>query len=108
MSDNRENENKTRKGAHPNSLANLKRGEGHGGRKKTPQEFKDLALNYSVPALQRVIDIMMSDDSDNKDVLKAAEMVMDRGVGKAIQALDVEVNKKMVIELKGAIKDWAK
>lgn len=57
------------------------------GRPKIPEEFKELAKRYSVPALRKVIEIMESPNSDYKDKLKASEIIMDRAWGKSTQAI---------------------
>lgn len=60
-----------------------------GGRPSIPQEFKDLALKYSVPALKKAIEIMQDDENKTADKLKAIELILDRGIGKPTQTLDV-------------------
>ena len=74
------------------------------GRPKIPQEFKDLAKEHSISALKKVIFIMESGVSDHKDQLRAAEIIMDRAWGKAVQDLTLgnpdsgpfEVNIKVI------------
>jgi hypothetical protein len=68
-----------------------------GGRPKLPEEFKELARTNSIIALQKAIDIMTNPNSDPKDVLKAADMIMDRGFGKATQAIEAKVEGNMVV-----------
>jgi hypothetical protein len=60
-----------------------------GGRPKVPEEFKEIAKKNSIPALHKVIEILQSPDSENKDKLRAAEIIMDRAWGKAKQELEV-------------------
>ena len=55
---------------------------------KIPQEFKDLAKKHSLSALKQVIEILEG-LSENKDKLRAAEMIMDRAWGKSQQSIDV-------------------
>lgn len=59
------------------------------GRPKIPDEFKELAKKYSVAALRKVIAIMEDGEADNRDQLRASEIVMDRAWGKSQQSIDV-------------------
>ena len=60
-----------------------------GGRKPIPQEFKELAEKYSVTALQKVIEIMQDESNKTADRLRAIEIVLDRGIGKPLQQMDI-------------------
>lgn len=66
-----------------------------GGRKPIPQAFKELAEKHSIPALQKAIEIMESDEADYKSVLKAIEIVLDRGIGKPTQPIDANINGQL-------------
>jgi hypothetical protein len=59
------------------------------GRPKIPEEFKELAKKYSVTALKKVIEIMENEEADNRDQLRASEIIMDRAWGKSTQSMDV-------------------
>jgi hypothetical protein len=60
-----------------------------GGRPKMPEEFRQLARENSIPALQVVVDILKNPKSANKDRLKAAEIILDRAWGKPIQGVEM-------------------
>ena len=62
------------------------------GRKPIPQEFKELAESYSIPALKKAIEIMNDIDAKNTDRLKAIEIILDRGIGKPLQQMDLTSN----------------
>ena len=81
-----------------------------GGRPKTPEEFKQLARENSLAALQKVIAIMHNDEAKLNDQLKAAEMVMDRAWGKPIQGMEVSgpEGNALTIKLEGALSEWSK
>lgn len=59
------------------------------GRKPIPQEFKELAEQYSLPALKKAIEIIQDDDTRTADKLRAIEIILDRGIGKPIQTVDI-------------------
>jgi hypothetical protein len=79
---------KEKRQVNPNSLANLKKG-GSPGRKPIPQEFKELAEKYSITALEKAIQIMQNVNEKTADRIKAIEIVLDRGIGKPLQQLDM-------------------
>jgi len=69
------------------------------GRKPEPQAFKELAVNNCVELLQIVIDIAKDPNASNKDRLRAVDMVLDRGLGKAVQQMDINGNAEYVIKV---------
>lgn len=60
-----------------------------GGRPKMPEEFRQLARENSIPALQVVVNILKNPASANKDRLKAAEIILDRAWGKPVQGVEM-------------------
>ena len=78
------------------------------GRPKVPQEFKDLAKEKSLDALNKIIEIMENPESDKKDVLRASEMIIDRAWGKATQQIEADVKGEIAITIEGEVKEWAK
>lgn len=82
---------------HPNTLANLKPWtKGHRpvspGRKPTPPDVKE-ALQAMLPqAVKRLGELLMSDNE--KIVIKAVEVVLDRNLGKAV-ATKIDVKADM-------------
>ena len=71
-----------------------------GGRPKMPEEFRQLARENSIPALQVVVDILKNPKSANKDKLKAAEIILDRAWGKPIQGVEMSGPGSGPIEVK--------
>jgi hypothetical protein len=61
------------------------------GRPKLAEEFRDLARQYSVPALKRVAEIVTDPTARNQDVIAAARLIVERGFGSPIQ--DISVSK---------------
>jgi hypothetical protein len=60
-----------------------------GGRGKDLQEFKTLVRERSTEALAAVLEILQSEKSENKDRLKAAELVLNYAYGKPKESLEV-------------------
>jgi hypothetical protein len=106
---NRKNSTKSRQ-TNPNSLANLIPGNPNGGRRAIPQEFKELAEKNSIPALEAAIAIMRNEDNKTADRLKAIEIVLERGIGKPLQSIDLESKNDSVIRIimDGDLESWAK
>ena len=58
-----------------------------GGRPKTPEPFKELVASKSVPALERVIDIMENPDSKPGDVFMCAKLILEYANGKPKESM---------------------
>lgn len=65
-----------------------------GGRPKTPAEFRQLAQEATTLALERVIDILKNPATKDRDVIAAAQEVMDRAYGKPSQQIEASVEDK--------------
>lgn len=64
------------------------------GRPKTPQEFKDIVKANTVDAIKKVLYLM--NNADKEDIqLKAAQEILDRGLGKATQVIDADIKGEM-------------
>lgn len=61
-----------------------------GGRPKMPEEFKELAKKYSLPALKVAISIMENPKEKASDRLRAVELIQDRAYGKPKQDVGIE------------------
>ena len=78
--------------------------KGHGkngaGRKKQPQEFRELLETNAPKALEAVIDIMNDPGASNRDRLTAASIVIERTYGKVPVAVDLhpEEDKHALID----------
>ena len=53
-----------------------------GGRPKTPEPFKELVQSKSIPALQKIIDIMEDPNSKPNDVYMCAKLILEYANGK--------------------------
>ena len=61
-----------------------------GGRKKIPDEIKEAFAKATPNAIRVLISILNNDDSKDADRLRAAETILDRHLGKAVQHVDME------------------
>ena len=52
------------------------------GRPKTPEPFKELVQSKSIPALQKIIDIMEDPNSKPNDVYMCAKLILEYANGK--------------------------
>lgn len=53
-----------------------------GGRPKVPEPFKELVQSKSVPALERIIEIMENPASKPRDVFMCAKLILEYANGK--------------------------
>lgn len=66
------------------------KGYGGGGRPKLPEELK-MAFRAAAPdALDVLIKILKDEGAKHGDRIKCAEIILDRGYGKPVQAVDLE------------------
>jgi len=80
-----------RRSRHPNSLANL---QGHSwkpgqsgnpdGKSKSLNDLMRLARSYAPEAIERLRAIMMDPATANRDVIQAATVILERGLGKPV------------------------
>lgn len=83
-------------------------GNAGGGRKPIPPDVKQMFVQLVPEAVQRLANIIKT-STDDKLVLDAAKVVLDRVYGKAPQALDIqsENNHKIEVTLTEQLKTWA-
>ena len=62
------------------------------GRPKLPEPFKELVLEKSIPALQRIIDIMEDKDSKPIDVYNCAKLILEYAYGKPKESMSLTHN----------------
>lgn len=65
-------------------------GSGKGGRPKLREEFKAFAQEKSLDALRMVYNILAGEETNNKDRLQAARLLMEYGYGRPAAELDRE------------------
>ena len=63
------------------------KGNTGGGRKQTPQEFKDSLLALTAEALQTIVSVMRDKEASPALRLRAAESILDRCFGKPCQMI---------------------
>ncbi|MCK9313517.1 MAG: DUF5681 domain-containing protein [Methanocorpusculum sp.] len=83
------------------------------GRPKTPEEFKELATDHCIDALLTVISIYQDPKTKTADRLRAAEIVMDRALGRPSQTnlleLDADVTTKAIeVVFSSDLEKWSK
>ena len=70
------------------------KGNGGGGRRATPESFKEALISVSREALEVVIGIMRNTEISPSLRLKAAESILDRTFGRPVQSqLVIEADK---------------
>lgn len=62
------------------------------GRPKIPEDIKKAFKEASKGACEVLTSIMLDPTAKDVDRIRAAEVILDRGWGKAVQAVDVETN----------------
>lgn len=78
------------------------------GRPKTPDEVKELFKASTMPAAKFLLGLINNPKASNKDRLKAAELIFDRTLGKAVQPIDQDLNAQVLFTLNDDLKDFAK
>lgn len=73
------------------------------GRPRLPDEFKSRAKTYADEALDRLAEIMRDVTAKHSDVIRACELLLERGYGKvtAIEE-DGEKRSEIVVRFEGA------
>lgn len=66
------------------------KGYGGGGRKALPEDLKEAFREVSWDALDVLKKILKDEDAKHSDRIKCAEIILDRGYGKPVQAVDLE------------------
>lgn len=62
----------------------------NGGRPKLPEELKQAFRAAAPDALDVLVNILKDEDAKHSDRIKCAEIILDRGYGKPVQAVDLE------------------
>ncbi len=83
--------------------------KGQSGNPKGPRVMHDgpynlpaLARTYTAQAIKRLGQILEDENAPPNVVLKAVEIVFDRGYGKPVQAVEVSTDHKPLVELTDA------
>lgn len=70
-----------------------------GGRPRVPEELRSAFQKFSSDALDVLVEIMSSPGAKDADRIRAAEVILDRGWGKAPQSVDLETGGTLRLEL---------
>jgi hypothetical protein len=54
------------------------------------ESIEELAMPHAERALQRILDVMDSPDSNSRDILLAATQILDRAYGRAVDRVQVQ------------------
>jgi hypothetical protein len=68
-----------------------------GGRKKIPDEIKEKLSKATPIAVQFWIDTMLDTEADLNMRIRCSENIVDRDLGKAVQAVNADVTAEMVV-----------
>ena len=70
----------------------FKKGNHSGGRKRLPEDLKEAFRAECQKALKTLVSILDSADASNRDKIRAAEIILDRGYGKPVQAVEMDAD----------------
>lgn len=70
-----------------------------GGRPKIAAEIKEMALCLCPEAIKFTAELMRNSEADFRDRLRAAENLLDRGLGKPVQAIMTPEGENLRVEL---------
>ena len=76
---------------------------------KTPTEIRSLARSHTAKALNTLVGIMNKTTAPEAARVAAANSVLDRGWGKAVQHIEAEVTRRYVARVPSKMadsKDW--
>lgn len=80
------------------------------GARPLPENFKKLAEEHSLEALQGIIDDMRNESIEPNLRFKCRELILAYGVGRPKQQVDVDSTSNHVLEvvIGGQLQEWAK
>lgn len=76
-----------------------------GGRPKVPEELKEAFKAAAPDALQVLKFVMLNSREKASDRLRAAEIILDRGYGKPVQAVDLDASSVPQVVFVGDVPD---
>lgn len=71
-------------------------GNRSGGRPKLPEELKEAFRAAAPDALDVLVRILKDEEAKHSDRIRCAEIILDRGYGKPVQAVDLETTTSEV------------
>lgn len=76
-----------------------------GGRPRLPEELKEAFRAAAPEALRVLVQIVNDEDAKHGDRIRAAEVILDRGYGKPVQAVDVDASSIPQVVFVGDVPD---
>ena len=76
-----------------------------GGRPKLPEELKEAFRAAAPDALRVLVGIINDEKARHADRIRAAEVVLDRGYGKPVQAVDLDTSSIPQVVIVGDVPD---
>ena len=74
-----------------------------GGRPKEVSEVKDLARTYGVDAIERLVELIASDNE--RTAVAACEAILNRGYGRPAQSMSLSGDEdKLPVQLEGIVR----
>jgi hypothetical protein len=95
---------------HPNSLANLRpfapgQSGNPGGRPKKAKAAADKAADHASEAIDALLEVLRDETAPHASKVSAATQILDRGIGRSIQPVDVEHRHTLSDELENIIRE---
>lgn len=81
------------------------KGNTTGGRTKMPEEMKQAFRAAAPDALRVLVRIVNDEEAKHGDRIRAAEVILDRGYGKPLQAVDVDASSIPQVVFIGDVPD---
>lgn len=69
------------------------KGYGGGGRKRLPEDLKEAFRAAAPDALAVLKRILLNEEAKDADRIRCAEIILDRGYGKPVQAVDLDTTQ---------------
>jgi len=78
-----------------------------GGRPKKVKEVAEYAKKYTIEAIDVLVKIMRDDSAPETARIRAAEVILDRGLGKPVQSIvgEVKMPERIVMSFPGRTED---
>ena len=80
-------------------------GNRSGGRPKLSEDLKQAFKDASPAALAVLVTILSDESARDADRIRAAEIILDRGYGKPVQAVDLDTNAVPQVVILGDVLD---
>lgn len=82
-----------------NARGQFTKGNSGGGRPKVPEELRKAFQKVCPEALEVLVSIMSDTEAKDNDRIRAAEVILERGYGKAPQSIDLDAGGAVMIQL---------